>query len=193
MSSALVHSLLSCALFFGLSSSLSLSNAQTNPQTPHLVTQATGIKAQDELKPLWSELTADQRQSLSPLQAEWPRISKSQKRKWLEVSKNFNKLTADEQVKLHSRMKEWVALTPQQRAQARLNFSATKELPPEKNQQRWDAYLALSPEEREKLQQSAQARPNSAALANKPQNKLAPNSKLPASTSPETKTSPPSQ
>ncbi len=134
-------------------------------------------------KPNWIELKPEQRIALAPLEVEWSRINESQKRKWLELSKNFSNLQVDEQTKLHSRMKEWVGLSPNERVQARHNFSASQSLSAEEKQKKWVAYQALSPEDREKLQTNAKSStPNSAALANKPQNKVAPNSKLPAST-----------
>jgi hypothetical protein len=139
----------------------------------------TATKNTPFTKPLWAEIKVDQQNALLPLQYEWTKLSEVQKRKWLEISKNFGKLQPEEQAKLHSRMKEWVALSPQQRAQARLNFSTAKTLAPEEKQKRWEAYQALSAEEKQKLQTNAKANTfNSAALANKPQNKAAANSKL---------------
>jgi Protein of unknown function (DUF3106) len=130
-------------------------------------------------KPAWTDLKTEQQSALAPLQAEWPKISETQKRKWLEISKNFIKLQPDEQIKLHSRMKDWVALSAQQRAQARLNFSSAKTLTPEEKQRQWQAYQALSPADKQKLAAKAQdSTPNSAALANKSQNKTLPTSKL---------------
>jgi ADP-heptose:LPS heptosyltransferase len=130
-------------------------------------------------KPAWIDLNPGQQSALSPLKTEWPKISETQKRKWLEISKNFGKLQPDEQTKLHGRMSEWVALSPQQRAAARLNFSVAKTLTPEEKQEQWQAYQALSPAEKQKLAASAKdSTPNSAALANKSQNKALPVSKL---------------
>ena len=130
-------------------------------------------------KPAWTDLKPEQQAALAPLQAEWPKISETQKRKWLEVSKNFGKLQPDEQTKLHGRMREWVALSPQQRAAARLNFSAAKTLTPEEKQKQWQAYQALSPADKQKLAAKAKdSTPNSAALANQSQNKTLPVSKL---------------
>ena len=69
-----------------------------------------------------------QQQSLKPLATSWNGISEAQKRKWLELSKNYPNLPATDQAVMHSRMNEWVAMSPQQRAAARLNFAKTKEL-----------------------------------------------------------------
>ncbi len=77
-------------------------------------------------------------------------------------------------------MNEWVTLSPQQRAQARLNFAKTKELSkqltPEEKKAKWESYQALSPEEKQKLAAKASPKPTGAATAVKPvaPQKLAP-------------------
>ena len=101
--------------------------------------------------PTWTELTPPQRQALQPLAAQWTTISEAQKRKWLALSQNYPKLPAAEQAKLHSRMTEWVALSPQDRSAARLNFAATQQLTPDDKKAKWEAYQALSDEEKRKL------------------------------------------
>jgi hypothetical protein len=131
-------------------------------------------------KPSWAELTHMQQQALKPLAASWNTISEPQKRKWLEISKNYPSLSAEEQAVMHSRMNEWVTLSPQQRAQARLNFARTKELSkqltPEEKKAKWETYQALSPEEKQKLAAKANPKPAGAATAVKPvpPQKLAP-------------------
>ena len=131
-------------------------------------------------KPAWTELSPMQQQALAPLASSWNSISEAQKRKWLEISKNYPSLPAEGQANLHSRMNEWVALSPQQRAQARLNFGKTKELAkqltPEEKKAKWETYQALSPEEKQKLAAKASPKPTGAATAVKPvaPQKLAP-------------------
>ena len=103
----------------------------------------------------WRELTPFQQQALAPLASNWDTISEPQKRKWLEISKSYQSMTPEGRATLNSRMKEWVELSPHQRAQARLNFGKTKELSrqltPEEKRAQWQAYQALSPEEKQKL------------------------------------------
>ncbi|WP_431096647.1 DUF3106 domain-containing protein [Polaromonas aquatica] len=131
-------------------------------------------------RPTWAELTPMQQQTLKPLASSWDTVSEAQKRKWLEISKNYPSLSAEEQATMHSRMNEWVTLTPQQRAQARLNFAKTKELSkqltPEQKKATWQSYQALSPEEKQKLAAKATPKPSGAATAVKPvaPQKLAP-------------------
>lgn len=121
----------------------------------------------------WEELTPMQQQALKPLAVSWnTSISEAQKRKWLQISKNFPSLPPQEQATLHSRMHEWVSLSPQQRAQARLNFGKTrelsKELTAEEKKAKWQAYQALSVEEKKKLATKASPKPAGAATAIKP-------------------------
>ncbi|MES2399355.1 MAG: DUF3106 domain-containing protein [Pseudomonadota bacterium] len=123
-------------------------------------------------RPAWTELTSLQQQTLKPLAASWNTLSEAQKRKWLEISKNYHSLPPEGQTTMHSRMNEWVALSPQQRAEARLNFAKTKELSkqltPEEKKAKWQTYQALSPEEKQKLAAKATIRPVGAATAVKP-------------------------
>jgi hypothetical protein len=123
-------------------------------------------------RPVWAELTVQQQIALRPLAPGWDTISEAQKRKWLEISKGYPSLTPEGQSIMHSRMTEWVGLSAQQRAQARLNFAQTKELSkeltPEEKQAKWQSYQALSVEEKQKLAAKASPKPAGAATAVKP-------------------------
>jgi hypothetical protein len=128
-----------------------------------------------DTRPAWAELTVDQQQALRPLAGQWPRLSEAQKRKWIALSSNYRALPPPEQAKLHSRMTEWVSLSPQQRTQARLNFAEAKTLSPDDRKAKWEAYQALSPEEKRKLAAGAGGKtpPTAAAVRPVPAQKLA--------------------
>ena len=119
-------------------------------------------------RPAWTELTPSQQQALGPLAGRWTEISEQQRRKWITLSQNFHKLPAPEQEKLHSRMTDWAALSVQQRNQARLNFAETNKLAPDDKKAQWEAYQALSAEEKQKLAAGATKKPAGAAIAIKP-------------------------
>ena len=143
--------------------------ASSQPQRP-LALASEPVTANG---PAWFQLTLPQKQVLAPLATDWDTgMSEPQKRKWLEISKNYGGLTPQAQATLNSRMNEWVALSPQQRAQARLNFGKTLELSgqltPEEKKAKWEAYQALSPEEKQKLAATASPKPSGAATAIKP-------------------------
>ena len=102
-------------------------------------------------RPLWIDLSESQQQALAPLSQLWHTMAEPHKRKWLALSQNFSQLSADEQTTLQSRMREWAALSPQQRTIARLNFAGVQQLPQEDKKAKWEAYQALSPEAKQKL------------------------------------------
>ncbi|MDD2879053.1 MAG: DUF3106 domain-containing protein [Rhodoferax sp.] len=116
----------------------------------------------------WNSLTIAQRNALTPLTSSWANLSDGQKRKWITLSANYPRMSAAEQAKLHERMAQWAALSPRQRELARLNFAEAKQITPEQKNEKWQAYQALSPEEKHKLAKSAQPKPPRTALAAQP-------------------------
>lgn len=106
--------------------------------------------------PAWSSLSAAQRNALRPLQREWAEIDAARKQKWLEVAQRFPQLAPQEQARLHTRMAQWVRMSPEERRNARLTFQEAQQLPPQVRQDRWAEYLALSELERQQLAEQAQ-------------------------------------
>ena len=127
-------------------------------------------------KPRWQDLTVSQQKALAPLAERWADMPLVSKRKWLEISKNFDKLSSAEQEKSHLRMSEWVALSRKERTQARLTFVDSKSMDAQQKAAHWQAYQELSDEEKRKLAQASQIKPTGATTV-KPQanNKLAEN------------------
>lgn len=115
--------------------------------------------------PNWADLTLAQRTALAPLASAWSGISEGQKRKWIAMSQNFPALSPAERTTLHGRMTEWAALSAAQRNQARLNFAKTKELSAAEKKAQWEAYQALSPEQKKQLASKAQPKAPGAAPA----------------------------
>lgn len=108
----------------------------------------------------WAHLTAPQRTSLAPLERDWERLSPAHQRKWLEIANRMPAMPADQQQRVRQRMQEWAKLSPAQRNEARINFQQAQQLPEAEKQARWEAYRALSPEQRKAL--AAKATPASA-------------------------------
>ena len=119
-------------------------------------------------QPTWQDLTPAQQVSLAPLAALWSSLDNARKRKWIALAANYSALVPTEQAKLHSRMTEWASLSPKQRDQARLNFAQSKQISPTQKAATWQAYQALSPEEKQTLAKSAPPKPVGAATAAKP-------------------------
>jgi len=134
---------------------------------PPAVTKASNAPMTSS-QPTWQDLTPAQQVSLRPLAAHWSSLDSARKRKWIALAANYSALAPPEQAKLHSRMTEWASLSPKQRDQARLNFAQSKQISPTQKAATWEAYQALSPEEKQKLAKSASPKPAGAATAAKP-------------------------
>lgn len=140
--------------------------AQTSSQAV-VRTAGTG-----ESGPRWQELSPSQRSTLKPLERDWASIDAPRKQKWLEIAARYPSMPPAEQQRISARMNEWGRLSPAERGQARLNFQASRQLTPEERQARWQAYQALSPEQRGKLAERAvpagSGAPRGAESARKP-------------------------
>jgi hypothetical protein len=123
------------------------------------------VKPAPEQGVRWSALKPAQQAALKPLEHEWSGIDPRSKQKWLEMSTRFPKLTPPEQARIQDRMTEWAKLTPRERGEARMHFQEAKQLPAQDRRARWEAYQALSPEQKQRL--AARAGP-SAEVARKP-------------------------
>lgn len=139
----------------------------TSPSANHPASAPMG-SIKPVTKPGWQDLTPAQQLSLKPLAANWGGLSQGQKRKWLAISAGYPKLSPAEQAILHSRMTEWAALSQSQRAQARLNFADTKQVDNSQKAANWQAYQALSADEKKKLGIAAPRTPAGAAATAKP-------------------------
>jgi len=104
----------------------------------------------------WESLTPEQRQALAPLQRDWSSLDASRQSKWLEVAARFPRMSADDQRRLQERMTQWTRLTPAERERARLQFQDTRQLPADEKRARWEAYQALTEEQRKALAQRAE-------------------------------------
>lgn len=106
----------------------------------------------------WSQLSASQRQALAPLASQWPTLAPSSRVKWVEVARRYHQLSPGEQARLQQRMSKWAALPSDQRGEARLRYQQSRQLPADQRQQKWQAYQALSAEEKQDLGRQAQRR-----------------------------------
>lgn len=123
---------------------------------------------QVETGPGWETLTTPQKLALYPLAERWALISEAQKRRWLALAANFSALPEEEQAKFHDRMTDWTSLSAQQRNQARLNYAVTNRLARDDKRAQWEAYQALSDEEKRALAARAAPKPKGAATALRP-------------------------
>lgn len=119
--------------------------------------QTAAAKPAAASKPLWRELTARQQKALEPLAPYWDELTEPHKRKWLAMSRDYGRMSPEDQEVLHSRMTDWASLSNQQRAQARVNFANVKQVPVDERKAKWEAYQALSDEEKSKLAERAKS------------------------------------
>ena len=121
-----------------------------------------------EAGPKWSELSPPQQDHLKPLQQLWPSLEENRKRKWLAIAKTFPTLSPQAQATAQERMREWAALSPAQRSQARLNFAQSQQLSTDEKLAKWEAYQSLNDEEKQNLLKKKPELPKSAATSPKP-------------------------
>jgi hypothetical protein len=127
------------------------------PHARWLVAAALLATAAAQAQVAWSSLNPQQQAVLAPLARDWAQVSPPQQQKWLEVANRYRTLPPQEQARAQQRMSEWSRLSPQDRARARLNFQEARQVRPEERQQQWEAYRALSPEQRRVLAERARA------------------------------------
>ncbi len=132
------------------------------PSSAAVTTAKSASKPAAEEGVSWGELKPAQRAALKPLEAEWPVIGAANKRKWIELSTRVPNMSPDERTRIHERMADWARLTPQERGRARLNFEEAKQLPTLDRKARWEAYQALSPEQKRELADRAVPSPAAA-------------------------------
>ena len=160
-------------LLLGVESTAARAQGPTRNTAPEV--PGAAAKQSSVTKPLWRDLSARQQRALEPLAPHWDSLAEPHKRKWLALSRNYAKLPPADREILHSRMIEWAALSNQQRTQARFNFAEVKQVPVDERKAKWEAYQALSEEEKRRLAERATPRPGAAAAIRPvPSQKLAP-------------------
>jgi hypothetical protein len=145
-------SLLALALLGLLGSLVWHPSAQATTNAQSSVAPTTGAPSD------WSQLSASQRKALAPLASQWASLAPSSRVKWVEVARRFNQLAPAEQARLQERMASWAALPSDQRGEARLRYQQSRQLPAGQRQEKWQAYQALSNEEKQDLGRQAQRR-----------------------------------
>ena len=133
------------------------SSASVIPTPTGITKPIITLSSQDAQTGKWSRLSSLQRTVLAPLLGEWAFMQPAQRQKWLEVAARFPRMSSLEQHRIQERMLEWTRLKPAERGFARLNFQGMQKLSPRERQRLWQAYLDLTPQEREDLAKRVQA------------------------------------
>ena len=112
----------------------------------------------------WNELSAQRRAALSPLQSDWDKIDEDRQKKWLVIADKFSTMNAEQQARAQSRMREWVALKPEQRRIARESYLQAKKLDPAQKNAKWERYQQLPDDEKQRLAAAAAKKKRLATL-----------------------------
>lgn len=120
----------------------------------------------------WATLNGVEREVLATLESDWTRMDTAGQQKWLKLAGRFASLRPEDQVRIRARMAEWSRLTPVERMLARQQFLDSRDWPARDRQERWQAYQALSPEQRQTLAESALARSAAASAAASPSRRV---------------------
>jgi hypothetical protein len=140
------------ALALGSTSS-NIASAQTLSNPGAAPSKASGAV---EKKPdgTWEGLKPNQQKILAPLESDWDYLSPDSRKKWIQVSNIYPKMSAQDQERLQSRMASWSNLSQKDRRLARDNYLSSLKFPAEKKAEAWTAYQKLSDEEKKKLAES---------------------------------------
>jgi hypothetical protein len=76
----------------------------------------------------WERLSAAEQTALQPLRALWPSMNDARRQKWVLIAARLHTLSTHAQTRLRSRMAHWAAMTPQERAAARIGYLRVKSL-----------------------------------------------------------------
>ena len=118
--------------------------------------------------PDWPALAPTQRLALAPLERDWNDLDQTRKYQWLEIAARFPTLPAEEQARLHERMRDWSRLSTAERQQARFSYQVAHQLRAREREAKWEAYMALPLEKRKELAEKAEikqsAKPRSLLL-----------------------------
>lgn len=146
---------------------LSENHTATPPRSARRVEALRPVQQQED-GPGWGTLTTAQKEVLYPLAERWAVLSEVQKRHWINLAGTFKTLSPDEQHKMVARITDWASLSTQQRSQARLNYAVANRLAADSKKAQWEAYQALSAEEKKQLAAKATPKPSGAATALRP-------------------------
>lgn len=141
-----------------------ISNAQIASGSAGIQSKVIAVP---EKKPdgTWEGLKPGQRKILAPLESDWDYMSPDSRKKWIQVSNIYPKMSAQDQERLQSRMTSWSNLSQKDRRLARDNYLSSLKFPAEKKAEAWNAYQKLSDDQKKKLAESEVKKKPTAANA----------------------------
>ena len=125
-------------------------------------------------RPVWSELSQSQQEALQPLASEWDTFEHLRKQKYLNMAKLYSSMTADEQQRMHEKMRDWIKMTPAQREVVRENYTRSKKIESSNKSAQWEQYQQLPEEQKQKLAAEAAVKKRVVNLPSPSQAKVKP-------------------
>ena len=113
--------------------------------------------------PQWNDLNPMEKEALSPLSEHFNTLTAQQRRKWRVLAQKSPEWTPAKKANIQSRMLMWARMSAEQRASARQQALATKNLPHHLlRADSWNKWQDLPDDEKSNLHQKALNAPSSA-------------------------------
>lgn len=182
---------------FLASACLALALGTFSFSTAHAQTASGAAATQSKASPIpekkpdgtWEGLKPSQQKILAPLESDWDYMSPDSRKKWIQVSNIYPKMSAQDQERLQSRMASWSNLSQKDRRLARDNYLSSLKFPAEKKAEAWNAYQKLSDDQKKKLAESeVKKKPTAASAPTLQQHPIKKNPTLTPSAPPEPST-----
>jgi Protein of unknown function (DUF3106) len=129
------------------------SNAASSVKTAMPPAPKSGT-IQTLVEPSWAELALPQRAVLEPFAAQWNTWSSQEKRVWVSLANKFPQYSPVQQTRAKQRIKDWAALSPEQRRLARANYRLATQLPKGELADHKSRYEGMTQEQRTVLREN---------------------------------------
>ena len=116
----------------------------------------------------WSSLSPKQKELLEPVRSNWTHMSASQQERWLKMSERYASENPERQAMMRERVGGWHNLSPQERAEARRNYTLLKEREQGERNSSWNSYQTLQPQQRNEYLNNHTLKENKRSSATRP-------------------------
>lgn len=127
--------------------------SQQSQEPPPPAKPPTGVHI---TRPIWSDLSSDEQDTLAGLEAIWPFISNAEKRRWLGIAQQAKGMNEMERTRLSLNIMNWAYFNENQRQALRQQYRSWDESDLGTLNQAWESYRALAPDVRAQLAKNAE-------------------------------------
>ncbi|WP_158291731.1 DUF3106 domain-containing protein [Lampropedia puyangensis] len=107
-------------------------------------------------RPIWGDLSDDEKLTLAGLEAIWPFISNAEKRRWLSIAKRASEMSEFDRSRLSLNITNWANFNENQRQALRQQYRQWDDSDVSELNQAWQNFRALAPDVRQQLAKAAQ-------------------------------------